>query len=161
MSSPKNLNKSLSYQGAYPCPVCRLGQIEALVLMDALACDFCQHIFTANQEKQQLQMADRQPPLTWRWNGRMWVGAHLKGVEVGWGYLLAAVMLVILPPTLIGLAAYTFPPEPGSTLSWLPVFWTLLAFLSHLAILGWLVIEFYQFPVGMYLRAMRQHLLVR
>jgi hypothetical protein len=161
MHSAKNSDTYLSYQGIYPCPVCRLGKIEALPLMEALACDFCHHIFTANLERQRLQMADRQPPLTWRWNGRTWVGAHLEGVELGWGYLLGAVALVFLPPTLVGLAAYTVPPDPGSTLSWLPVFWTLLTFLSHLGIVGWLVIEFYQFPVGMYLRVMRQRLLFR
>lgn len=161
MSRSKTADKYLSYQDAYPCPVCRLGQIESLALMDALACNFCQHIFTANLEKQQLQMADRQPPLTWSWNGRAWVGAHLKGVDLGWGYVLTAALLIILPPTLIGLAAYTFPTTPSSTLFWLPALWTVLAFLSHLAIVGWLVIEFYQFPVGMYLRAMRQRLLLR
>lgn len=150
-----------SYQGVYPCPVCRLGQIEALPLMDAMACEFCNHIFTADLEKQQLKMPSRQPPLIWRWNGRKWTEAHLEGVELGWGYWLAAVALVILPTTLIGLCAYTFPLTPDIPLSWLPTVWTGLTFLSHLWIIGWLVIEFYQFPVGAYLRAMRQHLLSR
>ena len=158
-----NSNKlaSFNYQGIYPCPVCRLGQISGMPLMDAMACDFCDQIFTADLEKQQLKMPSRQPPLIWRWNGRIWTGAHLEGVELGWGYWLAALVLVILPPSLIGLTLYTFPPTPGTPLSWLPYVWTGLAFLSHVGIIGWLVVEFYQFPVGAYLRIRRQHLFGR
>jgi len=151
----------LDSDGVYPCPVCRCGHIKALPLMDALACDFCSEIFIADLEKQQLKMLSRQPALLWRWNGRNWVGAHLEGVELGWGYTLAAVALVALPTALIGLTIYIFPPTPGTPLSWLPYVWAGLAFLSHLGIIGWLVIEFYQFPVGAYLRATRQHLLSR
>ena len=157
MSSQTKRDICFSYQGVYPCPVCRLGKIQALPLMDAMACDFCSHIFTANLEKQQLKMPSRQPPLIWRWNGRRWTGAHLEGVELGWGYWLAAIGLVVLPTGLVGLTTYTFPPTPGTLFSWLPYVWTGLAFLSHLGIIGWLVVEFYQFPIGAYLRVMRQH----
>jgi len=51
----KQLRQQLS--GVYPCPVCRLGQLKALPTMDAIACDFCRHIFTVNLEKQQLKNA--------------------------------------------------------------------------------------------------------
>ncbi|MBV8886360.1 MAG: hypothetical protein JO235_20530 [Chroococcidiopsidaceae cyanobacterium CP_BM_RX_35] len=150
-----------NYQGVYPCPVCRLGQIQALPLMEAMACDFCHHIFTVNLEKQQLQMPSRQPPLTWHWNGRNWTGAQLEGIELGWAYWLAAAALVLLPTTLIGLTVYAFPPTPDTPLSWVPTVWVWFAFVSHLAIIGWLVIEFYQFPIGAYLRVMRRRLLRR
>jgi hypothetical protein len=69
--------------------------------------------------------------------------------------------LIVFPTSLIGFSAYTFPPEPGSTLSWLPIAWTGLTFLSHLAIVLWLVTEFYQFPIGVYLRVRRQQLFGR
>ncbi|GAC1457195.1 MAG: hypothetical protein NVS2B14_01550 [Chamaesiphon sp.] len=126
-----------------------------------MACNFCRHIFTANLDLQQLKMADSHPSLTWRWNGRTWVEAHLEGVELGWGYCFFAVILVALPTTLSGLAAYTFPPVPESLLSWLPYAWTGLVFLSHLAIVVWLVVEFYQFPIWIYLRVIRQNLVER
>ena len=32
--------RDLNYQDTYICPVCRHGQIAALTLMDAFACDF-------------------------------------------------------------------------------------------------------------------------
>jgi hypothetical protein len=161
MQSPKNKSRRLDYHGVYPCPVCRLGQLSTLSLMDALACDCCHHIFTTEPERQLLKMADRQPPLTWRWSGRNWTAAHLEGVEWGWIYWLFAIALVALPTTLVGLAAYMFPPDPSSRLAWLPTVWTGLVFLSHLSIVGWLVIEFYQFPVWAYLRIRRQQWLGR
>ncbi|HLO51116.1 MAG TPA: hypothetical protein VK211_22065 [Kamptonema sp.] len=161
MQPQKNLAHPFTGIGAYPCPVCRWGQISTLPLMEALACDFCQHIFIANVERQVLKMADREPPMTWRWNGRNWIGAHLEGVELGWGYLVAAVGLIFLPPTLLGFAAYYFPPIPGSRLSWFPTAWTGLALVSHLGIVLWLVTEMYQFPVAVYLRVIRRRILGR
>jgi len=129
--------------------------------MDAFACSFCNQIFTADWEKQQLKMPSRQPPLIWSWNGRNWAEAQIEGVELGWGYWLAAVALVFLPSSVIGLAAYNLHPTPGTPLFWLPALWTVLTFLSHLGIIGWLLLEIYQFPVRVYLRAVRQRLVGR
>lgn len=152
MHSSINQGYPFSYQGLYPCPVCRLNRLKGIPLMEAMACDGCRHIFTADLERQQLKMVDRHPPLVWHWNGKTWKGVHLEGVEWGWVYWLFAIGFIIFPTTIIGLAVYTFPPEPDSTLSWLPVAWVGLTFLSHLTLVVWLVIEFYQFPVGVYLR---------
>ncbi|HBL60577.1 MAG TPA: hypothetical protein DDZ80_19615 [Cyanobacteria bacterium UBA8803] len=156
MYSPQNSVNRLNYHGVYPWPICRLGQIQAMSLMDALACGSCRHIFTADLERQILKMSDRQPPLSWRWNGQNWIGAHLEGVAWNWGTWLLAVAFITLPTTLIGLAAYTFPPDPSSRLSWLPQVWTGLTFVSHLVLVVWLVMEFYQFPLRVYLRVRRQ-----
>ncbi len=161
MHSTKNKTYPLDYQGIYPCPVCRLSQLKAMPLMDAMACGCCRHIFTVDWERQLLKMPSRQPPLIWHWNGRNWTGAHIEGLEWGWGHWLLAVALVVLPTTIMGLSVYTFPPIPGSALSWLPTVWIGLVFLSHLTIVGWLVIEFYQFPVRTYLRVRQQQLFGR
>lgn len=140
-------------RSTYPCPVCRWGQIKPLPLMEAVACEFCQHIFTVNLETEVLRMADREPPLSWRWDGKRWTGAHLAGVEFNWLYGVAAVAFLVLPTGIVSLGAYLFPPIPGSPLDWVPLLWVGLVFGSHLLILLWLVGEFYQFPVGAYLRA--------
>lgn len=161
MQSSAHNSQYYSDRGVYPCPVCRLERLKAIPLMEAMGCDGCRHIFTINWEKRQLKTVDRQPPMTWHWNGRNWKGAHLEGVEWGWISWLFAVGLVFFPTTIIGMAVYTFPPEPGSTLSWLPVAWIGLTFLSHLGIIGWLVMEFYQFPVWIYLRVRCQQLFDR
>lgn len=161
MPSSKILATTFHYQGIYPCPVCRVGKVSHMPLMEAMACDFCQQIFTVNLEQQQLAMPSRQPPLVWRWNGFNWTEAHLEGVEFGWGYVLAAVGFILLPTTLIGVIAYNFPPNPDVPLSWVPYVWTGLTFLSHLLIIVWLLIEIYQIPIRAYLRAVQQRLLRR
>jgi hypothetical protein len=98
-------------------------------------------------------MPSRQPPLTWRWNGFSWTEGQLEGVELGWGYGLAAAVFVILPTTLIGIVAYYFPADLKEPITWTPYIWTVLTFLSHLSIIVWIVIEIYQIPVAAYLRA--------
>lgn len=161
MTSSKILATSFNYHGVYPCPVCRVGKISQMPLMEAMSCDFCQQIFTVSIEQQQLKMPSRQPPLIWYWNGFNWTEAQLEGVEFGWGYTLAAVTFILLPTGLIGIVAYNFPPRPEAPLSWVPYVWTILTFLSHLAIIVWLVIEVYQIPIRAYLRALQQRLLNR
>lgn len=153
MPRSKLFTKPFDTHGVYPCPVCRVGKISHISLMEAMGCDFCHEIFTVNLEQQQIKMPSRQPPLIWRWNGFNWAEAQLEGVELGWGYGLAATTFVLLPTTLIGLVAYYFPPSTNDILSWLPYIWTILTFLSHLSIIIWIFIEVYQIPVAAYLRA--------
>jgi len=161
MPSSKILVTSFDDQGVYPCPVCRVGKITRMPLMEAMACNFCQQIFTINIEQQHLKMPSRQPPMIWRWNGFHWTEAHIEGVEFGWGYVLVAVAFILFPTALIGIVAYNFPPDPDTPLSWVPYIWTVFTFLSHLAIILWLLIEVYQIPLGAYWRAIRQRFLRR
>ncbi len=154
MPSSKILAEPLNYQGVYSCPVCRVGKITHMHLMDAMACDFCQEIFTVNLEQQQLKMPSRQPPLIWRWNGFDWTETQLEGVELGWGYGLAAAAFVLFPTILIGIVAYNFPLDPDIPFTWFPYIWTCLTFFSHLSIIVWLFIEVYQIPLRAYWRAL-------
>ncbi|HEY9645238.1 MAG TPA: DUF2396 family protein, partial [Chroococcidiopsis sp.] len=105
--------RSLSYDESYLCPICRHGQISSLVLMDAFACNFCRHIFTANLAEQTVQVVDSSQPMSWRWNGRTWRFAHqpddLNLTVMIW---LIGAVLVMLPSALVWLSAYTFPPLP-------------------------------------------------
>jgi hypothetical protein len=145
-------------KGTYPCPVCRHGEISSMLLMETFACNFCQHIFTTNFDKQLLKMADSQLPLSWYWNGKNWKGIQREGTEFGWGYLVAGLIFVLFPTGIIGIGAYLFPPLPDSPLSWLPLVWLILTFFSHLFCLVWLVIEYYQFPIFLYIRAIKRRL---
>ena len=142
--------------GEYSCPVCRHGKVSAMPLMETFACNFCQHIFTVDFDKQLLKMADSQLPLTWYWNGKNWKGIHREGAEAGWGYFLFGLGFVFLPTAIIAFGTYIFPPLPGSPLSWLPIFWSVLTFVAHLSCLIWLVIEYYQFPIFLYVRALKR-----
>jgi hypothetical protein len=123
-------------------------------LMDAMYCSFCQEIFTVNLELQQMKMPSREPPLVWRWNGFKWTQGQLEGVELGWGYGVAAIAFVLLPTALIGIAAYYLPPTAHAPLTWIPYLWTILTFLLHLAIIGWIFIEVYRIPIAAYLRVL-------
>ncbi|AFZ26787.1 hypothetical protein Cylst_4723 [Cylindrospermum stagnale PCC 7417] len=153
MPISKILATRLDQHGVYSCPVCRVGKISPMPLMEAMSCDFCQEIFTVNLEQQQIKLPSRQPPLIWRWTGFNWTEAQLEGVDLGWGYGLAAIAFIILPTTLIGITAYYFPPTPNAPITWMPYIWTILTFLAHLAIIIWIFIEIYQIPVTAYLRA--------
>ncbi len=161
MYTSKNSTSLLDYQGIYPCPVCRLGKIKSLSLMEAFGCDCGKNIFTADLEKQLIKMPTIQPPLTWYWNGKCWQRGQLEGREWKWYHWLLVIGFIVLPTALVALSAYIFPATPGSNLSWLPTIWVGLAFLFHLGIVGWLIIEFYQFPFWTYLRISWRFLLER
>lgn len=156
MSKSQIFPKSLNLKEDYPCPVCKVGKIGEMPLMEAMCCNFCQEIFTVNIEQQQLKMPSREPALTWHWNGFKWTQTQILGVELGWPYQLAAVAFVILPTSLVAITAYYFPPSPHVTLYWLPYIWTILTFIAHLTIILWLWIEIYQIPVTAYLQGINR-----
>lgn len=140
-------SSTLSYADSYPCPVCRHGQLTGMVLMDAFACNFCRHIFTANLEQQQIRLADSAQSLFWRWNGRTWRSKHRQDVDLTFGVWFIAFILAIVPGGLVWLGYYVFPPLPDSRGAWFPLAWIGLAFLVHLAIVFWLLLEYYQVPL--------------
>ena len=126
--------------------------------MDAFACDFCRHIFTPNLEAQTLEVVDSVQPMTWRWTGQKWRQSRQLDRDLTvlvWG--LGAV-LILLPPGLIGLAGYVFPPLPDSPGATVPLVWAGLTLLSHSLLAGWLVAEHYQFSayVALKLQLRRQ-----
>ncbi|NEO27933.1 MAG: hypothetical protein F6K03_13875 [Kamptonema sp. SIO4C4] len=145
--------------GMYPCPVCHCGEIQTLPLMEAMSCSVCQHIFTPDFEQQSLKLADSQVGLQWYWNGRRWQGKPASLLTINWEYSLAAIAFVTLPTVVMGFAAYLFPPLPGSAFAWFPLAWTVLTFIAHLSCVVYLTIEYYQFPLGLYLRTVGQRML--
>ncbi len=126
--------------------------------MDAFACDFCRHIFTPNLEAQTIEVVDSVQPMTWRWTGQSWrQSRHLDRdlTLLVWG--LGAV-LVLLPPGLVWLAGYVFPPLPDSPGASVPLIWAGLTLLCHSLLALWLVAEHYQFSayVALKLQLRRQ-----
>ncbi|MFP4134891.1 MAG: hypothetical protein ACLFQP_10000 [Halothece sp.] len=149
--------KSLNENETYPCPVCRTGEVKALPLMeDTFSCEFCQHLFTASFSQQVLKMMDSEIPLSWYWDGKKWSNPYRKGLNIGWEYWGLGLLFITLPPLIVGAGAYLFPTIPGTPLAWLPTVWTILTFIAHFVILIWLIVEYYQFPVVMYLRTRMQ-----
>jgi len=144
------LSPPLDYREAYPCPLCRRGQISGLALTEAFGCVTCNHIFTANLERQSVQLADSSPPLTWRWQGDRWQVGSADRDRLGWEVWLVAIAFTLLPPTIVGTMAYLFPPLPDSGLQWFPIVWTGMTFLAHFSLVAWLILEYYQIPVLLY-----------
>jgi hypothetical protein len=137
----------LSYQGVYTCPICRHGQISALTLMDAFACNFCRHIFTANLQSQSVQVVDSSQPMSWRWNGRTWQVAYRDDFNLNLVIWLVALVLIVLPTGIVWLSSYTFPPLPDSPWAWFPLVWVGCTFLVHFSLVAWLMAEHYQLPI--------------
>lgn len=146
-SSGLSESNSLHYQGSYVCPVCRHGQISTLTLMDAFACNFCRHIFTANLQNQSVQVVDSSHPMTWRWNGRGWKAAYHDDPNLTMVVWVVGAVLVFLPAAIVWLISYIFPPLSGSSWDWFPRVWLGFTFGVHLLMVTWLLAEHYQLPL--------------
>lgn len=153
--------RSLNYEEAYVCPVCRHGQITAIPLMDAFSCHFCRHIFTANFRDQSVRVEDSSQLMTWRWNGRNWQSINQVSPDLTIAIWLVGVALVVLPPTLIWLSSHTFPPMQGSGWYWFPSIWIGLTFFTHFLFVAWLLVEHYQVPLYVACKVRFQALLGR
>lgn len=138
--------RTLNTQEAFPCPICRHGQIEALTLMDAFACNFCRHIFTTNLKEQTVHVEDSSQPMIWRWNGRKWQAANQTDLDLSIVIWLVAIALILLPPSLIWLPSQIFVPIDGDSGAWFPTFWITLTFGLHFTFVAWLIAEHYQLP---------------
>ncbi len=148
--------QTLSFDSRYVCPVCRHGQIESLTLMDAFACNFCRHIFTANLKEQLVQVVDSSQPMSWRWNGRNWQSVYQSDANLTVLIWLVSGTMIVLPGMLVWLAMYTFPPLPGSPWSWFPAVWVGCTFVIHGCMVLWLLAEHYQFPLYVSARVLLQ-----
>lgn len=137
----------LDLNGRYLCPVCRHGQIEALTLMDAFACDFCRHIFTVNLQNQTVQVVDSAQPMSWRWKGHTWRGVHQDNWNLTLIIWIVGLALVGFPTGLVWLSSHLFPPLPGSPGAQLPAVWAGLTLACHSALVLWLLSEHYQLPL--------------
>lgn len=142
----RSASRPLGYDDSYICPVCHHGQLRAMVLMDAFACDFCRHIFTSELGQQSIRLEDSAKQLQWKWTGQTWKPLHLQQKDLTIWTWLIGVAVVMLPAALVWLSYHTFPPSSNSVGSWFPLFWIALTFGTHLSIVLWLFLEYYQFP---------------
>lgn len=162
MGHPNTAIQDFNGQEVYPCPACRLGQIQTMPLMEAMACDACQHIFTIDPERQRLSTVDFSSPLAWYWNGRNWIGSHVVNVKLSWNHYIIAIAFVMLPPSLVGFSAYwAWARTANASLPLLSIVWMGLTFLMHLSLISLSVIGFYRFSVGTYFRVVGRNLLSR
>jgi len=153
------LSSSLCAQEEYPCPVCHYGKVSEMLMMEAFSCSFCQHIFTVNFQAQSLKLIDSQLSLCWLWNGRRWQRDRQKQNDLGLAYIVFGLIFIGFPTGVIALGTYLFPPLPGSPFAWFTTFWIICTFIAHLCCFLFVVIEYYQWPLGIYMNALKRKLI--
>lgn len=147
MASPETL-RPLSLSDTFPCPVCRQGQIEAIALTEAFACEFCRHIMSVDLPAQQVQVVDSSQPLTWSWNGQKWrLARGENAAELSAMVVIAAIVLTLVPAGIVWLSGTIFPPLTSSAQPSFSTIWSWITLAAHLAFVLWLIGEYYQIPV--------------
>jgi hypothetical protein len=136
----------LDAAASYECPVCRHGQIQAMTLMDAYACNFCRHILEANLDQQTVHIVDGVQPMGWRWQGWRWQPIYQTPSDITLTLWVVGLALMVFPAGIVALGGYLFPPREGTTqVNWSLV-WATATLLVHSVMVGWLIVEHYQFP---------------
>jgi hypothetical protein len=138
--------RSFNLQETFPCPICRKGQVQSMVMMETLSCSFCRHIFSADLPKQILRVEDTIPKSVWTWQGDRWTSLHLADVDLTLLVWFTSIFIMVVPATVLGLSAYMFPPIGGLQWNSFSVVWSVLTFGSHSTISAWLLVEHYQLP---------------
>lgn len=132
----------------YPCPLCRQGQLQPLTLMEAVGCNYCQHLFEWSGQQPLLvaRVVDLAQPMSWRWNGQSWRLLRDTPEEATWFVWMTCGLLMLLPAFFVGFSSWLLPPITGSPLEFLPLIWTLLTAVAHLLLATWLLAEYHQWP---------------
>ncbi|WP_036028637.1 hypothetical protein [Leptolyngbya sp. PCC 6406] len=141
------MERSLNLTDTYRCPLCRQGDLQALTLIDAFACNFCRHILTADLDRQEVQVVDSSQPITWTWTGQRWQSLSHWGRPLTPLVWITTALLLSLPAGVVSLAGYLFPPlapAPGLPFS---LIWAAITFAAHFLLVLWLLAEHYQFPI--------------
>jgi hypothetical protein len=146
---------------SYECPVCRHGQIEAMALMDAYACNFCRHILEANLDQQTVHLVDGIQPMGWRWQGWRWQPLHHPAADLTLTLWIVGLALILFPAGLVVLGGYVFPPLDEADQGHWSLVWASITLLAHTAMVGWIIAEHYQFPYSVLAKVRVQRLLAR
>lgn len=134
----------LHSDGTYPCPICGHGTVATMPLMETFGCNFCRHIFSPDFTEQVLKVEDSVQPLRWTWRGKAWRPVRHSDPKLTPLLWLISGAIAIIPPLLIGLSQYLFPPLPGSRLSTMPQTWLALTVVCHGALASWILLEHHQ-----------------
>ncbi len=142
-SLPLSPKSKLELEQVYICPVCQYGQISQMVLMDAFACNFCRHILSVNLERQTVRLEDSSQAFMWQWTGQKWQSLSQQNLPFTYTLAVISILFILLPPSLVGLGYYTFPPLPDSSWQWFPLAWIGLTFLTHLGLVFGILMSAY------------------
>lgn len=133
------------------CPLCGHGNLSTLMMMDAMSCDFCRHIFSIDVAQPMVQepilrIEDSSHPLAWQWSGDQWQAlSQVEQPLILWLWSLCAA-IALIPSTLMGLAIHLFPSTPHSQGAWFSELWLCFTIGGHCLAALWLLAEHYQWP---------------
>lgn len=130
--------------GNLPCPLCRLGSLESITLMDVFGCSTCHHIFEPDFNQQTIHLADGNQSTIWAWLGERWRPTNPLRPPLPSILWLGLGLFIIGPASLIVLSGYLFPPLESSTGINFPTVWGICTLVSHGLLAIWLVTEYYQ-----------------
>jgi hypothetical protein len=87
----------IDLQEQYPCPRCKRGNLQAILLTEAFGCDRCQQIFGLSEDNQTIEQLSTSYPYTktWQWMAEGW---HSKDRVLGEHYI----------PLVLGSLAISF-----------------------------------------------------
>jgi len=109
---PRRIRK-IDLQKNYPCPSCRKGSLNLILLTEALGCDRCQKIFVVKENYQIIeQLSSFEQKKTWYWNGSSWSNLY-TGLTPNTlsALLITMVLLPMLMAIFLSLLLRRIPPN--------------------------------------------------
>jgi hypothetical protein len=144
------------------CPLCRHGTLSTLMMMDAMSCDFCRHIFSIDITQPMVQepiirIEDSSQSLAWQWTGSRWkVLPQADKPLIIWLWVLCG-SIVTIPSLLMILATHLFPATPHSRGAGFAFVWLWLTIGSHVIAALWILSEHYQWPIYQRFQRLLRH----
>lgn len=105
--------EKIDLQNAYPCPRCKRGQLQAIVLTEAFGCDRCSQIFGLTEDNLMLEQLSTSYPYkkAWQWTGNVWKD---QSRSLSDNYLPLALVFVLVSLLVISvLLVFQHNRDPG------------------------------------------------
>ncbi|UFP97035.1 hypothetical protein ISF26_17310 [Gloeobacter morelensis MG652769] len=95
--------EKIDLQVEYPCPRCKRGRLQAIVLTEAFGCDRCSQIFGLSPDGLVLEQLSTSYPYkkAWQWTGGNWRDQNRSLTDNYFPFILVA--LALIPPVWLPL----------------------------------------------------------
>jgi hypothetical protein len=128
----------IDLQEQYPCPRCKRGNLQAILLTEAFGCDRCQQIFGLSEDNQTIEQLSTSYPYTktWQWVAEGWRSKD-HGLSENYLPLVLGSLAIPLFMTFWLPRYFQLPPGPGVVL-WITITFLLMTLPS---LMLWLVLR--------------------
>jgi hypothetical protein len=129
----------IDLQEQYPCPRCKRGRLQAILLTEAFGCDRCQQIFGLSEDNQTIEQLSTSYPYTktWQWVAAGWRSKDHVLSENYLPLVLGSLAIAFFITFWLPRSFQQLPPSPGV------VFWITITFLVMTlpTLMLWLVLR--------------------